>query len=1140
MDKAKIQSILQARFNQNNWKQFLSEVFSNAQLLSVPEILIGINTDVAAQALRLGSVKLNEDGIERHIAVFEITLATGIVLERNRVGLRNLLRKYWRDIDGAFIVYHRSESPSWRFTYVSELAGFSADGEIVKVKTEPKRYTYVVGERESCKTAAERFSMLASKGNKATLNDVKEAFSVEKLSKSFFDEYKEHYQNFVQFFTGKRLVKNEEKQLTKPHAQLAYIFNGNEKDVRDFCKKLLGRIVFLYFIQKKGWLGVPNGSEWGQGDHHFLTNLFLHCRNPQLFYQQYLSKLFFDTLNSQRDGDLIELIEGQFCRIPYLNGGLFEEDDPKHRELIFEANMFKDLFGFFNQYNFTIYEDDPNDHTVAVDPEMLGHIFENLLEDNKDKGAFYTPKEIVHYMCQESLIEYLTTWFEGKGYEVYQETFISIGNAAQTSFISANSGRAGQGVLEIAQTSLLPSKRIDRIIIERLLKNQLTDDDNKVVLENAREFNDALDAVKICDPAIGSGAFPMGLLHEIFTAKQTIYAFIFGNTTSFDAASTKLNIIQNSIYGVDIERGAVDIARLRFWLSLVVDEDKPKALPNLDFKIVVGNSLISKLGGDVIEIDWQIKPHKHGLFGAEEAKNVQEILKQLTELQREFFDPTSRKKDHTLKIRNLKIELLIEQLNLLISSKGIQTKPSGTSQGIVQQINRYFETISWKKWIEDLQALITRPEETLNFFDWKLNFSEVFNTRITENAGFDIVIGNPPYDVYEGKKKNEIADLLTFDIYDKCKGGKINAYELFLAKTDTLVKKNGVNCQIFQNSFLADNSSRGVRKHYIENQAIHFIDSFPERDDPNKRVFESAKISVCILLTKKKILGDYQFELRVHKDRSIKEYYSTTFNKNEIIEFDKVNYVIPSLQNQEKKVFLKYYNSPSLAPYSDYFNCIEGELNMTFHKQYMTSDFSNPLIVKGAQIQRYYVSSKPSQGKIEYADKVNYIKDYGNSKKAHHHKAKRIALQGISGANDKIRLISTIINENVFCANSCNYVIAKEENISISIYSLLGLFNSKITNWIFRKTSTNSNVNCYEVNNLKLPISLVKVNKEMEKIVLNILTLKSQNKETASLEQEIDCLVYYLYELSYEDILVIEPSFYLSELEYKAKKLVIA
>ena len=199
MTQQQIQQLFQLRYNQNNWKQFLGQAFANARLLSTPEILTGINTDVATQAVRLGYIVLNEDGIERNIAVYDVTLAKGIILERNRVGLRNLLRKYWKDIDAAFIVYHRPENPNWRFTYVSELTGFDAEGELIKVKTEPKRYTYILGEGESCRTAAERFAIIAKKGSSATLDDVKDAFSVEKLSKAFFEEYKEHYENFVEF-----------------------------------------------------------------------------------------------------------------------------------------------------------------------------------------------------------------------------------------------------------------------------------------------------------------------------------------------------------------------------------------------------------------------------------------------------------------------------------------------------------------------------------------------------------------------------------------------------------------------------------------------------------------------------------------------------------------------------------------------------------------------------------------------------------------------------------------------------------------------------------------------------------------------------------------------------------------------------
>lgn len=653
-----IKDIFNQRYNQDKWKQFLGKTFANAQLLSTPETLTGIDNHVAAQAQKLGYIILDENGIERQIGVYEVTLAQDIILERNRVGLRNLLRKYWQNIDAAFIAYHRPESANWRFTYVSELTGYDAEGEFIKIKTEPKRYTYLLGESESIRTAVERFERILKKGNKVTLDDVKEAFSVEKLSKTFFDEYKKHYDIFCQYMVSQPGISQT-------------IFKGDEKAIRDFNKKLLGRIVFLYFIQKKGWLGVPKNETWGKGDHNFLTKQFESFPHPELFYQNFLSVLFFDTLNTKRPNDLIELVAGKPCRIPYLNGGLFEEENKNHRNLIFNPNLFENLFNFFDQYNFTIYEDDPNDHTVAVDPEMLGHLFENLLEDNKDKGAYYTPKEIVHYMCQESLIEYLTTWFESHGYNIIGYT--RIGNPEQLELFPVNEGRQGQLELEIIVPS--ESKQIDRILIEKLLKKTLDDDNQKLIKKYSAEFNNALDRVKICDPAIGSGAFPMGLLHEIFTAKQTLHIFEFGNTTNFNASGVKLNIIQNSIYGVDIERGAVDIARLRFWLSLIVDEPEPKALPNLDYKIVVGNSLVSKLEDDIIHINWNIHPTDHGLFGHDLAKKQRLLLNKISQEQKEFFSPDSDKKKLSADIRNLKIDLLINQLELMVKTQVQETEP---------------------------------------------------------------------------------------------------------------------------------------------------------------------------------------------------------------------------------------------------------------------------------------------------------------------------------------------------------------------------------------------------------------------------------------------------------------------------------
>lgn len=706
MTQEQIHQLFKQGYNQTNWKQFLGETFTKARLLATPETLTGIDTNVANKALKLGFVTLDESGIERQIAVYEVVLAKGIILERNRVGLRNLLRKYWKNIDAAFIVYHNPENNKWRFTYVSELTGYDSEGNFQKIQTEPKRYTYVLGEGESTRTAAERFALIAKKGSKAALDDVKDAFSVEKLSKAFFDEYKKHYDIFCEFMMKKPGIR-------------ATIFNGDEKAIRDFNKKMLGRIVFLYFIQKKGWMGVPVGSKWGQGDFNFLTNLFSNCKNPDLFYSEMLTRLFFDTLNTKRDDDIIELVEGQPCRIPYLNGGLFEEDDKRYRNIILNAQLFKNLFDFFNQYNFTIYEDDLNDHTVAVDPEMLGHIFENLLEDNKDKGAFYTPKEIVHYMCQESLIEYLTTWFDNKGYEV--TGYIGFDKPEQPQLFSVNEGRKGQLMLETAPPT--KGKQIDRKLIEKLLKKKLDDNDKNIVKQHAEEFHSALDTVKICDPAIGSGAFPMGLLQEIFTTKQTLWHFEHGHLNNFPSSKAKLNIIQKSIYGVDIEKGAVDIARLRFWLSLVVDEEEPKALPNLDYKIMVGDSLVSKFEDEIIEIDWS---RTSGTSSTDSfVENIRKLLKKLSVKQIEYFNtPVNEKKVRQAEIREIKLELLINQFlfnkesfkqHNQISNEngfGLNSKELAKNKIISERIQDYDRIVN------KLNKLKINADSHFSHFDW--------------------------------------------------------------------------------------------------------------------------------------------------------------------------------------------------------------------------------------------------------------------------------------------------------------------------------------------------------------------------------------------------------------------------------------
>ena len=371
----------------------------------------------------------------------------------------------------------------------------------------------------------------------------------------------------------------------------------------------------------------------------------------------------------------------------------------------------------------------------------------------------------------------------------------------------------------------------------------------------------------------------MGLLHEIFTAKQTLHTFEHGNTKTFNASAVKLNIIQNSIYGVDIEKGAVDIARLRFWLSLIVDEEKPQALPNLDYKIVVGNSLVSKLGDDIIDIDWTLNETSHGLFGADLAKQKGELLKKISKEQKEFFKPNSDKKKLAADIRNSKIDLLITQLELIVKTQGIETKPTGTNRALVKQTEIYLQTISWKNSIKDLQKLKTKSDAPLQFFDWKLDFPEVMNEQIAIKVGFDIVIGNPPY--VQIKQISEV-DKNIYVKHFKFSTGRFNLFYFFLEITENLTAKEGVTSYIIPDRILLNTQCSNIREWLLNSQTILEISSFDES------VFENAVVDTIILA------------------------YRNDKNKSEYL-FTRPNLKVAELQNSKKDIipFTHFTASPN-------------------------------------------------------------------------------------------------------------------------------------------------------------------------------------------------------------------------------------
>ena len=1027
-NKETFKRLFQSKFNLSKWQMLLQDYFHADKVRVSPEVLDEDAED--RKGYFLGSMT-TQDNYE--LGFFYYEMEDGSVLRR-KVGLRNLIRPYLGyGFDAALAVFN--DGTNWRLSLICDLK---------EDATSTKRFTYVFGDEKAFyKTPILRFESLRTKANEFL--EIKKAFSVEALSDDFFDEYRKQYAEFVKFLTGKEYVKKGnkwvEQETGEPDIQYFTYFKEDDKLVRDYIKKMMGRIVFLYFLQSKGWLA---------GNLHYMHDLFYDASDEVKgnFLDKVLEPMFFGLLNTRpEDRSSAPLVNGVGVKyipnadeIPYLNGGLFQQEKIDEVDSCFPAGMFQSLFDFFDSYNFTIDENDPNDAEVGVDPEMLGKIFENLLEDNKDKGAFYTPKEIVRYMCQESLTAYLQTGIDDA--EVKEH----IANFVKTNDVEELGGASSELAMSIDQ------KLID---------------------------------VKICDPAIGSGAFPMGLLRELYACRKSIEIFEEDN-----AADIKRHIIQNNIYGVDIEKGAVDIARLRFWLALIIDEKEPMPLPNLDFKIMQGNSLLESYKG--VDLDVTSKKLKTGKdtkktrgvlsLGFEET----DVQKTIQDLVKSYFSIT----DHTLRAQRR------QQIDKYVKDY-IKVCAEGNHE------------------VQDAVDELEIPND--QFFLWHTYFADVF-----EKGGFDIVIGNPPYNEVRDLDKELQESYKKSLFYAQARGGRLNLFQFFYPLALYILKSYGICSFITQNSILAEESAIGNRKMIFSDSLVLKVDSFPERDNVRLRVFESVKMSVAILLIRKQTnIVDQTFHVNVWKDKFMSSKSILKNSKQEIMQVYPNDLVIPICDNIRWNILSKMR---SVGIFS--INAQAGEIDMTKYKSNFSQDKIAYRVVTGAQVLRYRLTDTPSQGSVLYLKKV----DLSESRYAAFEQ-ERIVMQRITGVDSKIRIIATMLPKCTYCANSTNYISGCSNQIDL-LY-LLGVLNSKSINFFFKQTSTNTNVTSKEI--AKFPI-LVNVNSisVITKLVKEILDLKQRMFDTSALENQIDFLVYHLYGLTYDEVLIVDPKTPISREEYEA------
>ena len=734
---------------------------------------------------RLGTYTSPE---EDKLDVLIVHLTKESKLERARTAIRNFVADHLKSLDGkdaALVAFVSPTEKQWRFSYVKmEYAAVEKEDGKVGVQTTltpARRSSYIVGEGESCHTAQTRFlDLLQDTENHPTLANIEDAFSVEAVTREFFEQYKSLFLD----------LKDDLDTLAKKDKTVRDEFAAKNISTADFAKKLMGQIVFLYFLQKKGWLGVPKGGDWGDGAHNFLRQLFdgkfVGYKN---FFNDILERLFYDTLATDRGHEALCKIFN--CRIPFLNGGLFEplcDYDWQKTDIIIPNSLFSNtkttsagdkgtgILDVFDRYNFTVNEAEPLEKEVAIDPEMLGKVFENLLEvkERKSKGSFYTPREIVQYMCQESLINYLDT-------------------AISTAEESVTTPKPQQiklfGKPELKQTNLTTMVRRDiiprgdiEVFIhsgEQISHYEAVDAKYSIKMpatieKHAPLIDEKLAAITVCDPAIGSGAFPVGMMQEIVRARSALTPY-FEDVSDRTPYHFKRHAIQDCLYGVDIDPGAVEIAKLRLWLSLVVDEDdvkQIKPLPNLDYKIVVGNSLVG------FPDNW-----------------ASPVALEIESLQHCYFD----------------------EVNL--------TKKKELKKQIDGKINARYQS----------SLKVFGYEVT---FDFKTVFSEVFH----KNKGFDVVIANPPYVRQEAIK--EFKPTLKKVGYE-CFTGTADLYVYFYERGVRLLRPAGTLAYISSNSFLNSGFGERLRRYLSANTRIRLLIDFAET-----KVFEAVTEPCVICLTR--------------------------------------------------------------------------------------------------------------------------------------------------------------------------------------------------------------------------------------------------------------------------------------------------
>ena len=967
--------------------------------------------------------------------------------------------------DGAIFIFY-DKTGNFRFSFIRRNYGDKENKH-----TNWKRYTYFVDKEKTNKTFKDRIGNCTF----SSLDEIQEAFSVEKLNKEFYQNIAKAFYSLI----GGKIKINSKEEDYKLTLKLPSVSDTDKSVHQKFAVRLVGRTIFCWFLKNKvsanglpllpqGWLSSKVVVEVNNNQHNY--------------YHAILEKLFFEVLNKRIENRPTNLPSGHE-NIPYLNGGLFEAvyDDfyevdknsgiTKHlNTLIIPNKWFSEFFEVLERYNFTIDENTINDSEVSIDPEMLGTIFENLLAEidpdteksaRKSTGSFYTPREIVDYMVEQSLIQYLKT-----------------------------------------KTQIEDEDKLKSLFVD--------DSEYTFTVKETDDILKAISEVKILDPACGSGAFPMGALHKIvkllqkldkgavwWKAKQKENAarvldskYLNDFNEKIDNSNSdyarKLGVIQHSIYGVDIQPIAAEISKLRSFLSLIIDENIDdnapnrgiEPLPNLEFKFVTANTLISLDEG------------KKGGMMTFDFGETTELQNQLQQLRNTYLQASPQEKE------NLKQQF--EQLQTQIYKN--ELKAGG-------QNKRAQQLAAWKPF----------SNESSSWFDpdWMFGVEK-----------FDVVIGNPPYvqiKQIDSDSKKRFTNSFKFAT------GRFNLFYLFIEITKKFSKENSTTSYIVPDRLLLNTQCADIRKYLLTEQNINEIIAFGEL------VFESAIVdSIIITYSNTKRNKDFIKALTNCSIDSLKSLkrneipYSHIENSpNNQLDLN-YNLEISNLVNKIRKNSELYGNICNIKD-----GIIQSKIPDLLFLKDKKDEYSKKILF-GRDIDSY---------------KINWNNNWVNYNETAMKSAE--ALRGGNGLrlrnsslfeNKKIltrqtsdSIIAAYDVDNFYYANTLHGAVIQDKSYN-PLY-LLGILNSKLITFYYRTITAEEGKVFAQVKIELLKLLPIKKTKEQQKIIdiVNAL-INHANIDDINIYDNyimhIDLMVYKLYELSYAEVLVVDPEFSLSEEEY--------